>query len=90
MSMNISQRLRTCAKHTGLDAVAELLNEAADAHDAVMAEREALRADAERWRFASNPDNDDFAVCEWYSVGREWMPIPDEKEIDASIAKERA
>lgn len=28
--MNISQRLRTCAKHTGLDAVIELLNEAAD------------------------------------------------------------
>ena len=28
--MNISQRLRTCARHTGLDAVIELLNEAAD------------------------------------------------------------
>ena len=28
--MNLSQRLRTCAKHTGLDAVIELLNEAAD------------------------------------------------------------
>ena len=28
--MTISQRLRTCARHTGLDAVIELLNEAAD------------------------------------------------------------
>lgn len=31
--MNISQRLRTCARHTGLDAVIELLNEAADEID---------------------------------------------------------
>jgi hypothetical protein len=31
--MNISQRLRTCAKHTGLDAVIELLQEAADEID---------------------------------------------------------
>lgn len=31
--MNISQRLRGCAKHTGLDAVIELLNEAADEID---------------------------------------------------------
>lgn len=31
--MNISQRLRTCAKHTALDAVIELLNEAADEID---------------------------------------------------------
>lgn len=42
--MNISQRLRTCAKHTGLDAVIELLQEAAD-------EIDALRADADRYRW---------------------------------------
>ncbi len=35
--MNISQRLRTCAKHTGLDAVIELLNEAADEIDRLSA-----------------------------------------------------
>lgn len=35
--MNISQRLRTCAKHTNLDAVIELLNEAADEIDALQA-----------------------------------------------------
>lgn len=35
--MNISQRLRTCAKHTALDAVIELLNEAADEIDALHA-----------------------------------------------------
>lgn len=35
--MNISQRLRTCAKHTGLDAVIELLTEAADEIDALQA-----------------------------------------------------
>ena len=35
--MNLSQRLRTCAKHTGLDAVIELLQEAADEIDALQA-----------------------------------------------------
>ena len=35
--MNISQRLRTCARHTGLDAVIELLQEAADEIDALQA-----------------------------------------------------
>lgn len=35
--MNISQRLRTCAKHTGLDAVIELLQEAADEIDRLSA-----------------------------------------------------
>ena len=35
--MNISQRLRACAKHTGLDAVIELLQEAADEIDAMQA-----------------------------------------------------
>ena len=35
--MNISQRLRACAKHTGLDAVIELLQEAADEIDALHA-----------------------------------------------------
>lgn len=35
--MNISQRLRTCAKHTCLDAVIELLQEAADEIDALQA-----------------------------------------------------
>ena len=35
--MNLSQRLRTCAKHTGLDAVIDLLNEAADEIDALHA-----------------------------------------------------
>ncbi len=35
--MTLSQRLRTCAKHTGLDAVIELLQEAADEIDALQA-----------------------------------------------------
>ena len=35
--MNISRRLRTCAKHTGLDSVIELLQEAADEIDALQA-----------------------------------------------------
>lgn len=35
--MNIPHRLRTCAKHTGLDAVIELLQEAADEIDATQA-----------------------------------------------------
>lgn len=35
--MNLSQRLRTCAKHTGLDAVIELLTEAADEIDRLSA-----------------------------------------------------
>ena len=36
--MNLSQRLRTCAKHTGLDAVIELLTEAADEIDRLSAQ----------------------------------------------------
>jgi len=39
--MNISQRLRTCARHTGLDAVIELLNEAADEIDRLSARQPA-------------------------------------------------
>ena len=35
--MNLSQRLRTCARHTGLDAVIELLTEAADEIDRLSA-----------------------------------------------------
>ena len=35
--MTLSQRLRTCAKHTGLDSVIELLQEAADEIDALQA-----------------------------------------------------
>ena len=35
--MTLSQRLRTCAKHTGLEAVIELLQEAADEIDALQA-----------------------------------------------------
>ena len=51
--MTLSQRLRTCAKHTGLDAVIELLQEAADEIDALQAraqvqgEREAFEAFAQ-------------------------------------------
>ena len=44
--MNISQRLRTCARHTGLDAVIELLNEAADEIDRLSATQAAV-TDAE-------------------------------------------
>lgn len=43
--MNISQRLRTCAKHTGLDAVIELLQEAADEIDALQARAQATQAE---------------------------------------------
>lgn len=37
MTTPMQTRLRTCAKHTGLDAVAELLNGAADEIDALQA-----------------------------------------------------
>ena len=47
--MNISQRLRTCAKHTGLDAVIELLQEAADEIDALQA-RAQVQGDPSWWR----------------------------------------
>lgn len=46
--MNISQRLRTCAKHTGLDAVIEMLTEAADEIDRLSAGKPAE---------AQQPDN---------------------------------
>ena len=45
--MNISQRLRTCARHTGLDAVIDLLNEAADEIDALQARAQVHPAQAE-------------------------------------------
>ena len=45
--MNISQRLRTCARHTGLDAVIELLNEAADEIDALQARANGQATQAE-------------------------------------------
>ena len=45
--MNLSQRLRTCAKHTGLDAVIELLTEAADEIDRLSAGQPADVTDAE-------------------------------------------
>lgn len=45
--MNISQRLRTCAKHTGLDALIELLQEAADEIDALQARAQGHPAQAE-------------------------------------------
>ena len=43
--MTISQRLRTCARHTGLDAVIELLTEAADEIDALQARAQATQAE---------------------------------------------
>lgn len=52
MTTPMQTRLRTCAKHTGLDAVAELLNEAAD-------EIDALQADADRYRFIRDADVSD-------------------------------
>jgi len=55
--MNISQRLRACAKHTGLDAVIELLQEAADEIDALQARAQVqgepgdVMRDAQRYRW---------------------------------------
>ena len=46
--MSISQRLRTCAKHTGLDAVIELLQEAADEIDALQA-RDQVQGEPVAW-----------------------------------------
>ena len=61
--MNISQRLRACAKHTGLDAVIELLQEAADEIDALQAraqvqgEAEVVQQAAERYRWLRDLDH---------------------------------
>ena len=43
--MTISQRLRTCARHTGLDAVIELPQEAAGEIDALQARAQATQAE---------------------------------------------
>ncbi len=59
--MNISQRLRTCARHTGLDAVIELLNEAADEIDALQA-----RANGQATQPAEVTDE------RLLEIGREW------------------
>lgn len=56
--MNISQRLRTCAKHTGLDAVIELLNDAADEIDALQARAQVHPAQATPVCEAQNAESD--------------------------------
>lgn len=69
--MTISQRLRTCAKHTGLDAVIELLNEAADEIDALQA-RAQVQGEPVYWEWrhlSTHPDTVDFGKwSEWKRV----------------------
>lgn len=79
--MDIQTRLRQAARHTRLDADKELLTEAAD-------EIDALRADAERYRWLR-------ATTNWASSNGERVDVRNKPElwdsaIDASIAKERA
>ena len=69
--MNISQRLRQCARHTGLDAVIELLNEAADEIDDLQARAQAQGEPVYwEWRHqGSHPDAVDFGQwSEWKRV----------------------
>lgn len=74
--MNISQRLRTCAKHTGLDAVIELLQEAADEIDALQA-RAQVQGEPVAWMHWLNGPvrvfmNKDEAMMELDRLNREY------------------
>lgn len=59
-----------------------LLNEAKP----LLVELEQLRADAERWRYAMDWNNTEFAVC--MRDGMSWTPIKTNGPIDAAITKE--
>lgn len=48
-------------------------------------ELEEARKDAERYRFAANPQSDGYAVCEWYDG--DWFPISTE-DLDAAIKEQ--
>ncbi len=69
--MTLSQRLRTCAKHTGLDAVIELLQEAADEIDALQA-RAQVQGEPVYWEWrhlSPHPDTVDFGQwSKWQRV----------------------
>ena len=69
--MNISKRLRACAKHTGLDAVIELLQEAADEIDALQA-RAQVQGEPVYWEWrhlSTHPDTVDFGQwSKWQRV----------------------
>ena len=74
--MTLSQRLRTCAKHTGLDAVIELLQEAADEIDALQA-RAQVQGDPVAWMHWLNGPvrvfmNKDEAMMELDRLNREY------------------
>jgi len=94
--MNISQRLRTCAKHTGLDAVIELLNEAADEIDRLSGGQQAdaktdepddVVKDAERYRWLrSRMCGADF---DWNESGIYGLvfELPDDAKVSANCDK---
>lgn len=69
--MTLSQRLRTCAKHTGLDAVIELPQEAADEIDALQA-RAQVQGEPVYWEWrhlSTHPNTVDFGQwSEWQRV----------------------
>lgn len=79
--MNISQRLRACAKHTGLDAVIELLQEAADEIDALQARAALTQQPATGERLmgqVSLPDGSAFAIASFPLPKGHWLYAPRE------------
>ena len=70
--MNISQRLRTCARHTGLDAVIELLNEAADEIDALHARANGQATPPAEWDIWEDRER----IC---AELRDILPLPPEQ-----------
>lgn len=72
--MNLTERLRT---HT----MCPTPEEAADALESLTAERDALAADAARYRFCFKSES--FAVCQW-SDESDWLWLHPE-EADAAI-----
>lgn len=43
--------------------------------------------DAARWRFVTDLDNQEFAVCQWSEIEREWLLVAHPGDIDIAMAK---
>ncbi len=52
---------------------------------AAQAVPEDVRKDAERYQFAMDPENDEFAVCRWFEG--DWWPIDENARIDDAMLR---
>ena len=95
--MNLSQRLRTCAKHTGLDAVIELLTEAADEIERLSAGQPAdvtdeqikeLIPDGDGWKFEVGFDEAIKFARAILALRPVQVPMTDERSVSVKVDRE--